>query len=191
MGGAVISVRQLAGALTGVGLLYRFDRRAWDFFDQSAKGFWGAFVVAGALAPLQIGRAVIQYDADKPGLNLIPYLVVEVLSYILTWTLFPFAMLYVSALLGRAPRYLAYMVPYIWMQLPLALPLFSVQLLTDLQLLPPVVLEVLGPAVLVAFAVYGTFVAGIGLQVVTGTAMSLVVLDYVLGLLADRAISLI
>ena len=187
----MISVRQLAGALTGVGLLYRFDRCAWDFFDQSAQGFWGAFIVAAALAPLQIGRSVIQFDADKQSLDFVPYLVVEILSYVVTWTLFPFAMLYISALLGRAPRYFAYMVPYIWMQLPLALPLFAAQLLTDLQLLPPILLGVLGPAVLVAFAVYGTFVAGIGLQIVTGTALSLVVLDYVLGLLADRAISLI
>ena len=93
--------------------------------------------------------------------------------------------------MGRAPRYLWYIVPYIWMQLPLAVPLFSVQLLTDLGVLPPLILGVLGPAVLLAFAVYGTFVAGIGLQIATRTALSLVVLDYVLGLLANRVISLI
>ncbi len=187
----MISTRQLAGALYGVWLLYRFDHRAWDFFDKSAQGFWGAFVVAAGLAPLQIGRSILRYDADKQSLDFVPYLVVEILSYILTWTLFPFIMLYISRLLGRAPRYLWYIVPYIWMQLPLAVPLFSVQLLTDLGVLPPLILGVLGPAVLLAFAVYGTFVAGIGLQIATGTALSLVVLDYVLGLLANRVISLI
>ncbi len=185
----MISLQKLAGALNGVGLIYKFDRRAWDFFDKSAEGFWNAYIVAVALAPLHVGRSIILFDPAKQSLDFVPYLIVEILTYILTWTLFPFVMLYIARLLDRTPRYLAYMVPYLWMQLPLALLLYSIQILTDLSLLPPIILGVTAPLVLVTFAVYGTFVAGIGLQVFTGTAMGLVVLDYVLGLLADAVIS--
>jgi len=185
----MISARQLAGALYGVWLLYRFDVRAWELFDKSAKGFWGAYIVAVFLAPLQIAHAILQYDADKQTLTFIPYVIVQLLSYVVTWTLFPFVMLYIAHLLNRAPRYFAYMVPYIWMQMPIGLALFSVQVLTDVHVLPATALEVVSPAVLIAFAVYGTFVAGLGLQIATGTAFGLVVLDYVLGLIADNLIT--
>lgn len=185
----MIPARQLSDALYGLWLLYRFDNRAWDFFGNTARDFWNAFIVAAVLAPLQISHVALQYNDGERSLAFAPYLVVQVLSYVLSWTLFPFVMLYMSRLLGRAPRYLAYIVPYIWMQLPMGLLLFSTQLLADLHLLPSALLEFLSPTVLVVFAVYGTFVAGIGLQITTGTAFGLVLLDYVLGLIVDNVIS--
>ncbi len=185
----MISARQLAGALYGVGLLYRFDDRAWEFFEKSPKGFWSAYILALLLAPLQVGHTLLQYDATKQNLTFIPYVIVQTLSYIMTWTLFPFAMTYIAHLLNRTPRYLSYMVPYLWMQLPMGLVLYSIQVLTDVHVLPLIVLEVASPAVLIAFTVYGTFVAGLGLQIATGTAFGLVVLDYVLGLIVDNLIT--
>ncbi len=185
----MISAQQVAGALTGLGKLYRFDHQAWDDFNKTPQGFWQAFIVAVLLAPLGLGHRLLQFNAETQSLDFVPFAIVEGLSYIVTWVLFPFAMLYIARLLNRTPRYFAYMVPYIWMQLPIGFLLFAVQLLTDTQLLPIEVLEVVNMLVFIAFAVYGTYVAGIGLQVATGTALSLVVLDYVLGLLADQIIS--
>ncbi len=182
------SARQLANALYGVWRLYKFDNSAWDFFEKTPQGFWGAYIVALVLAPLELTHALLQYD-DKQTLAFVPYAVVQALSYVVTWTLFPFVTLYIARLLHRTPRYFSYMVPYIWMQLPIGLLLFSVQMLTDLHIFPDDVLNFVSPVVLVVFAVYGTYVAGIGLQIATGTAFGLVVLDYVLGLIADNLIS--
>jgi hypothetical protein len=184
----MISARQLAGALYGLWLLYRFDVRAWDFFEKTPRGFWTSYVVAFALAPLQLAHMALLYETRKPDLDFAPYMIVQTLAYIVTWTLFPFVMLYVSRLLEREPRYLWHMVPYNWMQLPLALTLSSVLILTDLGVLPAAVIAFVGPVILVAIAVYGTFVAAIGLQVVTGTALSLVVLDYLLSLIVGELI---
>jgi hypothetical protein len=184
----MISVRQLAGALYGVWLLYKFDARAWTYFEKTPSGFWASFIVAGILAPLHFTHKLLQYGTLESDLALVPYMVVQVLAYVVSWTLFPFAMLYIARLLDRSPRYLWHVVPYNWMQLPLALPLFTIQVLTDLQFLPPEVLGFLSPIILVAYLVYATFIAGIGLQVTTGTALSLVVLDYLLGLIADQLI---
>jgi hypothetical protein len=184
----MISVRQLAGALYGLWLLYRFDVRGWDYFDKTPRGFWASYVVAFAIAPLQLSHMALLYKPDKAGLDFVPYMVVQTFSYILTWTLFPFVMLYISRLLERESRYLAYMVPYNWMQLPLAAMLSSLLVLTDLQVLPTEVISFIGPVLLVGIAVYGTFVAAIGLQVVTGTALSLVVLDYLLSLIVGELI---
>ena len=191
-----MSAQQLAGALTGLGKLYKFDHSAWDHFDKTAKGFWQSFIVALLLAPLSLAHRLLQFgteaqntSADAPNLGFVPFAIVEVLSYIITWVLFPFAMLYLARLLNRTPRYFAYMVPYLWMQLPIGLLLFSVQVLTDLQILPAEVFEIVNMLVFIAFAVYGSYVAAIGLQVGTGTALGLVVLDYVLGLLAAQLIA--
>ena len=187
----MISARQLSSALHGVRLLYQFDVRAWDYFEKTSRGFWSSYVIAVALAPLYLTHAVLQYPERQTGLDLLPYVVVKLLSYVLTWTLFPFVMLYIAPLLNRAPRYLWHVVPYNWMQLPLALPLLVIQVLTDLRVLPPEVQAIVGLLVLVTFAIYGTFVAGIGLQVATGTAVGLVILDYFLGLILEGLVALI
>ena len=180
----MISTRDFARALTGIGLLYKFDARAWGVFDKSPQGFWSAFVVAVILPPLQLTHEFVTFDPAKTTLAFMPYAIVQVLSYVLMWTLFPFAMMYIARLLGRTPRYFWYLVPYIWMQLPISLGLYSVAVLNDFALLPDVVVAVVNPLALVAFAVYGTYVAGLGLQITTGTAVGLVVLDYVLTQLA-------
>lgn len=183
------SARDFARGLYGVGLLYKFDARAWDFFDTSPRGFWNAYIVAVILSPLQLAHALLTFEPTKETLALVPFTIVDVLSYVVLWTLFPFVMMYIARLLGRAWRYLWYVVPYIWMQLPIGLVLYSVQLLNDFAVLPDVVVSVLNPLVLVTFAVYGTFVAGLGLQITTSTAVGLVVLDYVLGLIAQQLIA--
>ncbi len=182
------SVREMASSLYGTWLLYKFDTTAWDYFDKTARGFWSSYVIAVLLAPIEIAHLVLQYDPENSKLALAPYVIVQALSYVVTWTLFPFAMLYIGPMLGRAQRYLWHMVPYIWMQLPLAVPLYSAQILVDLQILPVEVLALLSPLVLIASVVYGTFVAGIGLQVATITALGLVILDFVLGLLVGGLI---
>ena len=184
----MISARQLAGALYGLWLLYRFDPRAWDHFDKTTRGFWASYAGAFLLAPLQLTHAALIYGTRKPGLAFLPYMVVQGLSYVLAWTLFPFVMLYVGRLLDRGPRYMWHLVPYNWMQVPLALPMLTILIVTDLHLLPVEVAAVATSMMWVAFAVYGTFVAGIGLQVATGTALGLVVLDYLLGLIAEQII---
>jgi hypothetical protein len=184
----MISARELASALHGTGLVYKLDQRAWDFFDLSPRGFWNAYVVALFLAPLQIGNRLLIFDAEKEALPFALYAVVEVLSYIITWTLFPFVMLFIARLLGRMPRYFAHLVPYLWVQLPMGLVLFGTQLLVTLGILPAGIMDPLNLMIIAVYAIYGTFVAGIGLQVATGTAFGLVVLDYVLGLMAYQII---
>jgi hypothetical protein len=184
----MLSARQLAGALYGLWLLMRFELRAWDFFDKSARGFWTSFAVALVISPLQLAHVALTYNVDKASLDFLPYMIVQSLAIVMGWVLFPFVMLYVARLLNRGPRYLWHMVPYNWIQL-LGVPLSIVVLFCDLQLLPESALNVASSFTLVAFVVYGTFIAGIGLQIPTGTALSLVVLDFVVSQIAQQLIS--
>jgi hypothetical protein len=112
-----MSARELASALYGLGLLLRFDGRAWEFFDKSPRGFLFSFSVALVVAPFHFAHVALTYARTPTDLAPVPYAIVEALAYVVTWTLFPFAMMYVSRFLGRAPLYFWHMGPYSGIQL--------------------------------------------------------------------------
>lgn len=166
-----------------------FDLKAWNFFDKTLPGFWASFVPAIALSPLNLVHILLQSGNHPPALGLVPFLIVEFLTYVLQWTLFPFVMLYVADLLQRRGRYFHYMVAYNWLQMPLTLFFLTLRLLGDLHLIAPQGVGVMELAGVAIFFVYGAFVAGVGLQVSIGTALGLVVLDFVLSLITGQMIA--
>jgi hypothetical protein len=184
-----MSPRELAGALYGLGLLLRFDGRAWEFFDKSLRGFWLSYLAALIVAPFHFTHMALAYQQTPDGLGPVPYAIVQVLTYILTWTLFPFAMMYVSQILARGGRYFWQMVPYNWFQLPVALSLAAVGLLNDVGIIPLDAYRLVSLIAMVIVAVYTTFIGAVGLRIPIGTAMSLVVLDYALTFLAGALIA--
>ncbi len=183
------AARQIANALYGLWLLAKFDLRAWSYFEKTLSGFWASFLVAAALAPFYFAHTIFLFDDRKPQLAFVPYLVVQALTYVVVWAIFPFAMMYVVQLLQRTPRYYWHMVPYNWMQLPLGLVHYGAWLLADARLLPVRAAVYVELSALLILSIYGTFVAGVGLQIGAGTALSLVVLDIVLGLITSQLIA--
>ena len=76
----MISIPQLAAALRGIRLMAAFSPSAWNCFDKTPAGFWGSFVVAFALLPLNLIHVLLQFQNQPPKLAVIPYLVVEALA---------------------------------------------------------------------------------------------------------------
>ncbi len=184
-----MSPREMAGALYGLGLLLRFDGRAWEFFDKSLRGFWLSFAAALIVAPFHFTHLALAFGRTPTNLGPVSYGIVQALSYILTWTLFPFAMMYVSQILARGSRYYWQMVPYNWFQLPVALTLAALGLLNDFGIIPLDAYRFASLVAMVIVAVYTTFIGAVGLRIPIGTAMSLVVLDYALTFLAGALIA--
>lgn len=176
-------------ALYGVRLLLKFKLEAWAYFDKSLSGFWASYLPAVILAPFLFAHHLYQFSSGAVKLGLVPFVVIRVLEYIISWTLFPFVMLYVVQLLQRSHRYFWHLVPYNWLQLPLGLVLYSTYLLADAGVIPTAVAVYAQDGAYVLIAIYGTFLAGVGLQVTTGTALSLVVLDVVLGMISSELIT--
>lgn len=185
----MITTPQFAAALRGVRLLAAFNLKAWSYFDKSPAGFWASFLPAIALSPVHLAHVLMQFQNQPPKLGFVPFLVVEFLTYVLQWTLFPFAMLYVADLLQRRGRYYWHMVAYNWLQMPLTLFFLALRLLGDFHLIAPQGIGVMELAGIAIFFIYATFVAGVGLQVGIGTALSLVVLDFVLSLITGQLIA--
>ncbi len=131
-----MSPRELANALYGLGLLLRFDGRAWEYFDKSPRGFWLSYTAAFVVAPFHFAHLALTYAREPTTLGPIAFAIVQLLSYVLSWTVFPFAMMYVARFLGRAPLYFWHIVPYNWFQLPVGVAVGVLSLGSDFGLLP-------------------------------------------------------
>ena len=132
----MISTPQLAAALYGVRRLLAFDVKAWAYFDKTPGGILGFLRhCLCPRAPSEPGGGRCCIRRHPHHLALVPYMVVQVLAYVLQWTLFPFVMMYMVRLLQRPGRYFDYMVPYNWLQLPLGLFFYTLQLAAALNLI--------------------------------------------------------
>jgi hypothetical protein len=203
----MIDSTRLAQVVHGLRLILRLEPGGFSFFEKSYSGFIRSFFPALVLAPLHIIHLALVYDPGKtetaaPGSgtetmsviarssfwDAIPYITTEFLAYVLSWTLFPFVMIYVTRLLGCSRHYFAYIVPYNWFQLLLGLVVLPLTLLIDLQVIGLNGAALLNFVVLGMFIAYGTFLARTGLEVATSTAFGIVVLDILLSLLSDEII---
>jgi hypothetical protein len=180
---------QLLAALYGVWQVLKLDACAFDFFEKTPGGFARSFLPALVVSPLHLLHEVLVYDAARSKLAFAPYLVVQILSDVLSWTLFPFAMIYVARLLARETRYFWYMVPYNWFQLPLGLALFPIILLADVGIVSMQMAAFVNLVVLTLFFTFGSFMARVGLQVGLGSAIGIVVVDLMLTVFTNQMIS--
>jgi hypothetical protein len=184
----MIDAARLAQVMHGLRLLLRFEPGGLSFFEQSYNGFVRSFLPALLLAPLQAAHIAALYLATDPPPSLAVTAIVEVLAYVLTWTLFPFVMMYVARALERGQRYFTYMVPYNWLQLPVGLIVLPLTLLVDAQVLGAEGAAFFNMVILGAFLLYGTFLARTALELSTTTAFGIVLLDILLTLLSGEII---
>lgn len=184
----MISTWQLAAALTGLWLILKLDPAGLAFFERTPAGFWRSYVAALILAPLNLLHVVLDFPRADETLTLTPYLIVQALSYVLSWTAYPFAMLYVLRLLDREERFLAYLVPYNWFQLAVGLVVFPISLLFDVGLLSPPGAAFLQLLTLGLFMSYATFLARLALNIALSSAFALVVFDILLNLFINQMV---
>jgi hypothetical protein len=185
----MIRREQLSAALYGVWLLIKLDARAFAFFEKTPGGFARSFLPAALLLPLDLIHEVLIYQPGAGKLAFAPYLVVQVLSYVLSCTAFPFVMIYVARLLAREPRFLSYMVPYNWFQLPLGLLLLPIAIFTDIGLAPVQMAGFIDILALTLYFTFGSFIARIGLQIGVMTSIAIVMLDLLVTLITNQFVS--
>ena len=185
----MITIGQLASALYGTWLILKFDPRGLTYFEKTAGGFARSFIVAAILAPLQLTHAILVHDPERARLALLPFVVVQMLNYVLAWVCFPFVMLYITEWLQRRERYFWQIVPYNWTQLAIAAPLLVFAVMSDLHLLSAQMIAFLQVMALVVFFVYQTFLARIGLQIGVATAFGIVMLDFLMSQLMAQLIA--
>jgi len=152
------------------------DRRGLGFFDASIEGFWRSFRAGLICYPLYLFLvsfrvAAAQWEAS----GVATILTVETIAYVISWAAFPLFILPVSRHLGRADRFLSFMVAYNWSQIPQTAVFVLVGLDTATGLLPPSSAHFAGLLAAIAALVYEWYIARVALAV-TGTQATLVII---------------
>lgn len=185
-------VQEIRSSLEAAGRLFLFDAGAMRLFTMSIGGFWRSFLAAAIAAPvfvviviLQDGllRANAKTPTDIPPLG--PRLALELLSYPLSWVLFPLAMIGLVRLLKITDRYVPYIIAYNWANVIVVLLGLVPLLLYMTGLLDPRAGLAAMAVLRIVIMVYLWFIARTALGVPGFTAAGLVAIDVLLSILME------
>lgn len=172
--------------MTGALRLAQMDKTGLEFFDRSVDGFWRAFYAAALVLPIYAATLmVIGRVSSDPSLWLI-----EAVGYAVGWLAFPCLMLTLADLMDRRRRYFDFMVPYLWAAVPQNALLCGMTLLSVSGLLPEDVGSLLRVAAFFCVLAYKWYIARVGLEVTSGAALGVVVVDVALDLLIQLMMEL-
>jgi hypothetical protein len=104
--------REIIRALQGAWLLARFKPEGMAWFNITADGFWRSFFAAALLAPFAVITSAIFYSEATVGL--VRYVGVDVIHYVLAWSVFPVAMIFVARALKLTEQYVGFIIAYNW-----------------------------------------------------------------------------
>ncbi len=187
-----VTLQEATRALYGAYRLARMDDGGMAYFDATADGFWKSFFAAVIVAPLYLLFLLLHYQSAEIDAPFLRYFSIEVIAYVIAWVLFPLVMAGLTKFLDREEKYIAYIVAYNWAavwQNALYLP---IQILVAAGALSTQAGSAIGISVLMAVLFYVWFITRTALEITALTAVTLVVLDFLLGLLVNGfAISMI
>ena len=159
-----------------------------SYFDDSIEGFWKSFFAAALVAPAYAIEIALGQEALGDSLGSLRTILIHLLAYSLSWTVFPVVVHPVCQAMDRETAYVRYIVAYNWakaIQMAIYLPVI---LIVWLEILPESLALLLHTVVYVLLVFgYQWFVTRSALDIKALPASGLVALDFmvsfVLGLL--------
>jgi hypothetical protein len=171
------SAREIVYAVYGAWLLLRFEARGLTYFKDSVPAFWRSFFAAVIVAPAYLVMTVTHLAKSQTEAGLLQALAVELPAYVILWTAFPLALFYITRGIGKEDRFLIAVIALNWtaiIHVALSLP---VHLVTQAQLLPPPIGDLLGLGLFVFLLIYEWFIVRTALTVGGLVAAGVVFLD--------------
>ena len=172
----MISAREAAFALSGALRLARMDPGGLDHFDTSIEGFWRSFYAAVVVVPVYLVLMGFYAALSPVDAGPVRWVLVEAIAYVLEWTAYPLAMVYIARGLRCSDNYIRYIVAHNWANV-LGVVLF----------LPVAALAAINPALvgllymaMIAVFVYQWYVARTALAITGQEAAVLMVFNLVL-----------
>jgi len=172
--------QEILDSVFGACRLALLDASGVRWFSVSVPGFWRSFTAALLVAPPFALIVALRFDPQARTIE--SFCLVESVTYVLGWTVFPLVMIPVSWALSLSGRYITYIIAYNWsgvVQVVVALPLV---LLNASGLLPAVVIGVLGLLVTGALIFYQWFIARAALEAAPLAALVVVAVDLLTGM---------
>ncbi len=183
-----ITTRDVTVALYGATRLAKGDPHGIDFFDDTVEGFWRSFWAAVLVAPPYL--LLLAFDLSGATIHSGPLRVflVESIAYVIGWTAFPVVMFYLCEAIGRQDRYFRYISATNWATvLQVTLYLFVTAVIAT-GILPSGLALGASLAAHLALAVYGWFIARVGLILSAAGAAGVVALDIALSLAVNAVV---
>jgi hypothetical protein len=171
---------EILRALYGTWRIARGDTKGLGFFEFSIDGFWRSFLAAVIVFPAFAFLRWSDLFAAPDDFPVGRYMTVEVIAYVIKWVAFPLIMFHIIPMLGRAERYITFMVVYNWASV-LQMALYLAALLLG------VLFPSLGPGGFVLVAVmatlaYGVYITKLTLEIGVPSACAIVMADFLLSM---------
>lgn len=174
------SAREIASALYGAYRLARIDAGGMAFFDASTQGFWRSFFAAVLVAPFYAVFLAVRFPDFEGAVDPLAYAVVETMAYVVAWLAYPVVMASLTRMLGRAERFVGYIVAYNWAAVWQNVLLLPLAILGGLGIVPTDAWAFLYLIVLGAVLAYVWVVARLALELPPLTCAAIVILDLAL-----------
>ena len=140
--------KDFSRGLYGAWLLARLNRNAINLFENTIESFWYSFNAAVLCLPIFIGLIIIRSAEITIGAGSIASTAIYIISYVISWIAFPYAMYHVTRLLGTEARYFRYIAAYNWATCLQLAALFIVSIISSSGFLPQGVSVIITMAVI-------------------------------------------
>ncbi|MBI1209049.1 MAG: hypothetical protein GC191_17390 [Azospirillum sp.] len=174
------TTHEVAYALFGAYRLARLDSAGMEYFERSPDGALRSFFAAALVLPAYLLLAVLRLWDQLGDMDLLRFVAVEGIAYVISWTAYALAMFHLAQFLGREGKFVDFLCAYNWsavIQMVIYLP---VVVTAQSGLLPDGLGDGMILAVTLTVMAYQWFVTRIALDLPASTAAGLVLLDLIL-----------
>ncbi len=181
----MISAREVSTGIFGAWLLARYNSQGLQYFDNNVTAFWRSFYAALIALPAYAIIELLRLMEKPLAGGALGVLVIEIITYVIGWTLFPLIMFHVARLIGREEWFCRYIAAYNWSLVIVYAVFLMVTVIAASGLLP------LGLAALMTFVVtvgvlaYQWYIARVMLALSGPGAGGIVLLDLVISVILD------
>ena len=166
-------------SLYGAYRLACIDKGGFSYFNTDSTGFWHSFRASILVFPLYTITISSRWLADTAEVSNWRFLLVHIISYVISWTAFPVIMNWLCRVLNRRDNYIQLIIAYNW-----------AAVLQSLIYLPIVFMGALGydglsSVSLIAFVLvvfYNFFIIYAALDISISSALGIITLDLIIAL---------
>ena len=181
---------EITKSIKGAWRIARMDQNALNYFTISIEGFWRSFIAILIVAPFYLIFLLLNHDqlsaievSTEAATSKEFYVLMKLIAHILGWLVFPVVMIPISRLMDLSQRYIPYIIVWNWSNV-----LVMLVILPAVLIFPPSEhsgqsAKTILMAAQITVLFYGYLVARAGLECKTLTAIGVVMLDLLLGLL--------
>ncbi len=109
---------EIIKSLYGAYRLGRFSLDGMSYFNISASGFFRSFSAAAVVAPFFLILLLVRFAGMEEPPAFGRYLILEVLSFVIAWCVFPLVMEGLSRSMDRSDKYVPFIIAYNWSMVP-------------------------------------------------------------------------